>query len=463
MESNYLQAVHLLFSRLITDIRQISARLMEHFDVQRIVYLKKSPKEKTLLKSAVVILKSAKNTADFCQPVYGIGDLMMDVVHLTIEDAEDLIDQKKTKLYVGNIPYPVDNLTLWNYFAQFGELDYSYILKPPVKRGAKGFGFVIYQRRESARLALEVKNYMEGIKLNCKLFMNKTKLRRRNQDPENNQRSPTADSNTIDEQMQSEGEFDRFEGETENLYEERFGHGTVQSEGTRLVAVKPKVSWEATFGESLDEEYGFLPHATILADDELPIVIPNMHITQIFGKDDYLEQEPEYLEFLVLKQEQKVQKRIALSTQRFRSKNEYLTGDIGPIKLLDVDKSNKPTLASVQLEDNSPTSPHPCGCDENRCTDCWCDMIDSTYFSPPCCICDFRPDPIKCHMYDDFILQNKHRADHCLHPPEGVTSPHEPWEHEKVEDCRPCSKYVEIKAALQKNPCQKNKEYKLFQ
>ena len=42
----------------MSDTRSLSAKLMETFDVGRMVFMKKSPKEKTLFRSVIVVLAS---------------------------------------------------------------------------------------------------------------------------------------------------------------------------------------------------------------------------------------------------------------------------------------------------------------------------------------------------------------------------------------------------------------------
>ena len=52
------ESVHLLFEQPLSDTRSLSAKLMETFDVGRMVFMKKSPKEKTLFRSVIVVLAS---------------------------------------------------------------------------------------------------------------------------------------------------------------------------------------------------------------------------------------------------------------------------------------------------------------------------------------------------------------------------------------------------------------------
>lgn len=428
-----LRAIHFIFDYLVTDIRQISASFMERFDVQRIVYLKKSPKEKTLLKSAVVIFKSSKNWSEFKLPMVKIGGMAMEVCHITLEDAEDLIDQKRTKLYVGNIPFPVDNLALWNHFAQYGALDYSYILKPPVKRGPKGFGFVIFQKREAARAALSVKNYLEGVKLNCKLFMNKTKLKKRgteageSQHPHEHLTQPCAGQDFTDDDVSAQEHVEaelplvedypyyqdanQFSPNNHQQKSQKVSKGCCHSETPNPIGQSPK---KAKIQTAKKEPCSFqqlnTPANEILAKE-----------TQLFALHDKRGLYGEQSQGLYESQE-------ALETGKTVTNNSDSTGS---------------------------QDAHPCGCDAD-CKECWCDMIDSHYFSPPCCLCDFKPDPVKCHELLNFVRQSE-KENHCLHPE--IKPPHEPWEHDGQEDCVPCSRYQQLKKGLKAGRC---KEYRLF-
>lgn len=134
---------------------------------------------------------------------------------------------------------------------------------------------------------------------------------------------------------------------------------------------------------SYNEKFGFFQHAIILADDELPIVIPNMHITQIFSKSDFLINEPEYEEYLqkIKIKTASTQKSIDIGDERHHRATEILL-DRQTSKI--TDGRTKATLKlPIQNDDDrrSPVKSHPCGCSEEQCGDCWCQMADSRYLS----------------------------------------------------------------------------------
>ncbi|WP_413576705.1 RNA recognition motif domain-containing protein [Bdellovibrio sp. HCB290] len=67
------------------------------------------------------------------------------------------------KLYVGNLPYTVDDETLHNHFAQFGAVDSAKVIMDRETGRSKGFGFVEMSDDSAADAAIEKGN---GIEIN---------------------------------------------------------------------------------------------------------------------------------------------------------------------------------------------------------------------------------------------------------------------------------------------------------
>lgn len=147
------------------------------FDIKKLVLVKNSVKDKHLIKEVVLILNSLNNVDMLNQGHLHITEVRVACSQISVDQAEALIRLNKTKLYVGNIPFGVDNIKLWKHFARFGSLDYTYIIKKPDKK-VKGFGFIIYEERESFERAIRAKHYIEGQRLICKIFLNKSQLSR---------------------------------------------------------------------------------------------------------------------------------------------------------------------------------------------------------------------------------------------------------------------------------------------
>ncbi|MDG0817176.1 RNA recognition motif domain-containing protein [Bdellovibrio svalbardensis] len=67
------------------------------------------------------------------------------------------------KLYVGNLPYSVDDEALHSHFAQFGAVDSAKVIMDRESGRSKGFGFVEMADDSAADAAIERAN---GVELN---------------------------------------------------------------------------------------------------------------------------------------------------------------------------------------------------------------------------------------------------------------------------------------------------------
>lgn len=62
------------------------------------------------------------------------------------------------KLYVGNLPYSVDDEALHHHFAQFGTVDSAKVIMDRESGRSKGFGFVEMADDSAADMAIEKGN-----------------------------------------------------------------------------------------------------------------------------------------------------------------------------------------------------------------------------------------------------------------------------------------------------------------
>ena len=71
------------------------------------------------------------------------------------------------KVYVGNLPWSVDDEKLREMFAQFGDIEEATVIKDKFSGRSKGFGFVTFSDDESAKKAIAEMNEkeMEGRQL----------------------------------------------------------------------------------------------------------------------------------------------------------------------------------------------------------------------------------------------------------------------------------------------------------
>ena len=71
------------------------------------------------------------------------------------------------KIYVGNLPFTIDDEGLKNLFSSYGEIEEATIIKDKFSGRSKGFGFVTFKEDEGAKKAIAEMNEkeVEGRKL----------------------------------------------------------------------------------------------------------------------------------------------------------------------------------------------------------------------------------------------------------------------------------------------------------
>ena len=71
------------------------------------------------------------------------------------------------KVYVGNLPFSIDQEGLKGLFADFGEMEEVVIISDRFSGRSKGFGFITFKDEESAKKAISEMNdkEVEGRKL----------------------------------------------------------------------------------------------------------------------------------------------------------------------------------------------------------------------------------------------------------------------------------------------------------
>lgn len=147
------------------------------FEVVKVVPIRLEQPDQPI-KEIILVLSSLKNADVLEQKCFTVQDCRLEVQLIDPVEAEQTILKSKTKLYVGNIPATADNSKIWRHFAKFGAVEYSCIVKK-AERNLKGFGFVIFKDRESFEKALKTKHYIDGHRLVCKYFLNKTQQTRK--------------------------------------------------------------------------------------------------------------------------------------------------------------------------------------------------------------------------------------------------------------------------------------------
>lgn len=62
----------------------------------------------------------------------------------------------KNKLFVGSLPWSINNDSLKELFAQYGEITEAVVIMDRNSGRSKGFGFVTFAKEEDAQKALEM-------------------------------------------------------------------------------------------------------------------------------------------------------------------------------------------------------------------------------------------------------------------------------------------------------------------
>lgn len=65
------------------------------------------------------------------------------------------------KLYVGNLPWSINDQKLKEIFSEFGEITDAVVIKDKFTKRSKGFGFVTFSSEEDGKKAEEAMNGKE--------------------------------------------------------------------------------------------------------------------------------------------------------------------------------------------------------------------------------------------------------------------------------------------------------------
>ncbi len=66
-----------------------------------------------------------------------------------------------SKVYIGNLPWSVDDKKLKELFSEFGEVSEAVVIKDKYNGRSKGFGFVTFANEEDAQKAISEMNEKE--------------------------------------------------------------------------------------------------------------------------------------------------------------------------------------------------------------------------------------------------------------------------------------------------------------
>ena len=68
---------------------------------------------------------------------------------------------QKNKIYVGNLPFTIDDAQLKELFSKFGEVEEAIVIKNKFNGRSKGFGFVTFKEEATVEKAISEMNQSE--------------------------------------------------------------------------------------------------------------------------------------------------------------------------------------------------------------------------------------------------------------------------------------------------------------
>ena len=88
------------------------------------------------------------------------------------EEPQKFKENANKKIFVGGISLETSDMDLAEYFGQFGPIRQAYVIKDPVSKRSKKFGFAIMKTQESVDKILNTPvHVLKGIVVSCKLFV----------------------------------------------------------------------------------------------------------------------------------------------------------------------------------------------------------------------------------------------------------------------------------------------------
>ena len=124
MENNepLLLYFQLYFTNPVTDKKPFIECLKTNYNSKKIIFLPKSLNESMTAEytSLVFTVRLEDDSPYLHYDGLLVGEQYLEMKTLTASQADQILEGNKTKIYVGNIPYPADNHTLWKYFSQYG-------------------------------------------------------------------------------------------------------------------------------------------------------------------------------------------------------------------------------------------------------------------------------------------------------------------------------------------------------
>ncbi|KAL0609270.1 RNA-binding protein 34 [Plecturocebus cupreus] len=112
------------------------------------------------------------------------GAQIADGFRIRVDLASETSSRDKRSVFVGNLPYKVEESAIEKHFLDCGSIMAVRIVRDQVTGIGKGFGYVLFENTDSVHLALKLNNSeLMGRKLRVMRSVNKEKLKQQNSNP----------------------------------------------------------------------------------------------------------------------------------------------------------------------------------------------------------------------------------------------------------------------------------------
>lgn len=137
------------------------------------------PDQKSI--NAYVVFKDESSAAKALQRN---GAQIAEGFRIRVDIASETTSRDKRSVFVGNLPYKVEEAALEEHFLDCGDIVAVRILRNPLTGVGRGFGYVLFENTDAVHLALKLNNSeLMGRKLRVMRSVNKEKLKQQSSNP----------------------------------------------------------------------------------------------------------------------------------------------------------------------------------------------------------------------------------------------------------------------------------------
>nr|XP_036309460.1 RNA-binding protein 34 [Pipistrellus kuhlii] len=106
------------------------------------------------------------------------GAQIADGFRIRVDLASETSSRDKRSVFVGNLPYKIEDSAVEEHFADCGDIVAVRIVRDPLTGVGRGFGYVLFENKDAVHLALKLNNSeLMGRKLRVMRSVNKDKLK----------------------------------------------------------------------------------------------------------------------------------------------------------------------------------------------------------------------------------------------------------------------------------------------